>query len=81
MFSILKKGLTLYQQQIFRPVQIESICRRHFNMTENLKLVLKKAENIVGKGENAGLQHFLLSQKCFQKASFPGFKGWLSGKG
>ena len=29
------------------------------------------AENIVGKGENAGYQHFLLFPQCFQKASFP----------
>ena len=28
-------------------------------------------ENIVGKGENAGWQHFLLFPHCFQKASFP----------
>ena len=25
------------------------------------------AENILGKGENAGYQHFLLFPKCFQK--------------
>ena len=29
-------------------------------------------ENIVGKGENAGYQHFLLFPHCFQKASVPG---------
>ena len=29
-------------------------------------------ENIMGKGENAGYQHFLLFPQCFQKASFPG---------
>ena len=29
-------------------------------------------ENIVGKGENAGNQHFLLFLQCFQKVSFPG---------
>ena len=28
-------------------------------------------ENIVGKGENAGYQHFLLFPECFQKASCP----------
>ena len=28
-----------------------------------------RVENIVGKGENAGYQHFLLSSQCFQKAS------------
>ena len=29
-------------------------------------------ENIEGKGENAGYQHFLLFPQCFQKASFSG---------
>ena len=31
--------------------------------------VFDEVENIVGKGENAGSQHFLLSPQCFQKAS------------
>ena len=26
-----------------------------------------RVENIVGKGENAGYQHFLLFQQCFPK--------------
>ena len=30
----------------------------------------KKKKKIVGKGENAGYQHFLLFPQCFQKASF-----------
>ena len=30
--------------------------------------VFHSAENIVGKGENAGYQHFLPFPKCFQKA-------------
>ena len=29
-----------------------------------------RVENIVGKGENAGYQHFLLFTLCFQKPSF-----------
>ena len=29
-------------------------------------------ENIVGKGENAGYQHFHLFPQCFQKSSFSG---------
>ena len=33
--------------------------------------VFDRVENIVGKGENAGYQHFLLFPQCFQKASFP----------
>ena len=31
-----------------------------------------KVENIVGKGENAGYQHFLLFPQCFQKTSLSG---------
>ena len=31
-----------------------------------------RVKNIVGKGENACLQHFLLCQQCFQMASFVG---------
>ena len=41
-------------------------------MTQKLKFVLGKVENTVGKGENAGYQHFLLFPQCFQKFSFPG---------
>ena len=35
-----------------------------------MKFVMGRVENIVGKGENAGYQHFLLFPQCFQKASF-----------
>ena len=38
---------------------------------QKLKFGLERIENIVGKGENAGYQHFLLFQQCFQKLSFP----------
>ena len=31
-----------------------------------------RVENIVGKEENAGYQHFLFFPQCFQKASFSG---------
>ena len=39
-------------------------------VTKKLKFGLGRVENTVGKGENAGHQHFLLFQQCFQKASF-----------
>ena len=42
------------------------------NVTEKVKLVLGRVENIVGKAENAGYQQFVLFLKCFQKASFLG---------
>ena len=38
---------------------------------QKLKFVLGRVENIVGKGENAGYQHFLLFPQCFLKLSFP----------
>ena len=38
-------------------------------MAEKLKFVLGRVENIVGKGENAFYQHFLLFSLSFQEAS------------
>ena len=35
------------------------------DVTENLKFILGRVENIAGKGENAGYQHFLLFPQCF----------------
>ena len=34
------------------------------------KFIMRWIENIAGKGENAGYQHFLLFPQSFQKASF-----------
>ena len=41
-------------------------------MTEKLKFVLGRIENIVGKGENGGYQHFLFFPQCIQKAFYTG---------
>ena len=55
------------------------ICRRQYKC--NLKteiLFLGLVENIVGKEENAGYQHFLLFPQCFQKVSLSGsLKVWI----
>ena len=37
------------------------------NMNKKLNFDFGKTENIVGKGENAGYQHFLLFLDCFEK--------------
>ena len=37
------------------------------NVNGKLKFVHGWVENIVGKGENAGHQHFLLFPQCFQE--------------
>ena len=34
--------------------------------------VFDSIENIVGKGENSGYQHFILFPQCFQRASSQG---------
>ena len=47
-------------------VQIESIFRQHNKCIEKQKVILGWAGNIVGKEENAGDEHFLLFQLCFQ---------------
>ena len=44
-------------------------------MTKVAKIIISdfdSLENIVGKGENAGCQHFLLFPQSFQKALFSG---------
>ena len=40
-------------------------------LAEKMISVYDRIENIVGKGENAGYQHFLLFPQSFQKAAFP----------
>ena len=42
------------------------------NVTEKMIFIQGRMVNIVGKGENAGYQHFLLFPQCFQKLSFTG---------
>ena len=62
--------------------KLKALAGDKINPAEKLKFVLEMLENIVGKGENAGYQHFLLFPQCFQKACFSGvFKLGLCGKG
>ena len=42
------------------------------NVAQMLIYVFDQIENLVGKGQNAGYKHFLLSPQCLQKASFLG---------
>ena len=42
--------------------------RIKMNVAKMMLYVFDREENIVGKGENAGYQHFLLCPECFQKA-------------
>ena len=42
------------------------------NKAQTVTAIFDKVENIVGKGENAGYQHYLLFPQCFQRASYTG---------
>ena len=48
--------------------KLKSFADDKLNLAQNIKVVFHKIENIVGKEENAGYQHFLLFPQCFQKA-------------
>ena len=49
--------------------KFKALAGNNINVSEKLKLFLRRVENIVGKGENAGCQHFLLFPQCFQRTS------------
>ena len=51
-------------------LKLKAFADDKINLNENFNFVLGRIENIVGKGENAGYQHFLLFPQCFQKAFF-----------
>ena len=50
--------------------KFKAIANDNPNLGKMAKSVCGWLLNIVGKGENAGNQHFLLFLQCFQKASF-----------
>ena len=49
--------------------KLKAFTEHNLNVYHKLKFALGRIENIVGKGENAGNQHFLLFPQCFQKPS------------
>ena len=62
--------LTSYQTtKIFDWTKLKAFADDKINVNGKLKFWFGRVENIVGKGENAGYQHFLLFPQCFQKSS------------
>ena len=53
---------------------MKSFMDNKIHVAEKSKFVFGQVENIVGKGENAGYQHFLLFPQCFQNLQFQGVK-------
>ena len=72
---------SLPNNKILNRTNLKAFADNRIIVAEKLKFVLERVENIVGKGENAGYQHFLLFSQCFQKAFFSGsLKVGLCGK-
>ena len=51
--------------------KLKAFADDNLNVYQKLKFALGRVENIVGKGENAGYQHFLLFSTMFSKGFFP----------
>ena len=66
-------SLTL-NDKILDKSELKAFPDNKINVTQKLKFVLWTIENIVGKEENAGFQHFLHFAQCFQKVYPWGFK-------
>ena len=52
--------------------KLKAFADGNFNIAKVMIFVCDRVENIIGKEENAGYQHFLLFPQCFQKLSFSG---------
>ena len=67
------KELALYQMAKFetRPIW-KQFGNNILNVIKIMICATDWVENIVGKGENTGYQHFLLFPQCFLKVSFSG---------
>ena len=65
---------SLPNDKILDVTKLKAFADNKINVAQMMIPVFDRVENIVGKGENAGYQHFLLFLQCFQKATF---SGWL----
>ena len=70
---LLKKGFNpLPNNKILDLSKLKAIEHYESKVLKMMIFVFGRVENIVGKGENAGYQHFLLFPQCFQRAFYPG---------
>ena len=58
--------------KILDVTKLKAFVEDKINIAQITISVFDRVENIVGKGESAAYQHFLLFPQCFQKASFLG---------
>ena len=67
--SIRHSSLTnpLPDNKILGLPKLQAVAEDKSNVTQNIKVAFHRIENIVGKEENAGYQHFLLCPLCLQR--------------
>ena len=63
---------TLRNDKILDWPKLKAFADDNSNISKKMISLYDKVENIVGKGENAGYQHFLLLPQFFPKASSMG---------
>ena len=59
--------LTLFQTTDFHSFEVKMVADNNFKTDKNGRKFSKWVENIVGKGESAHYEQFLLFSSCFQK--------------
>ena len=66
----IEEGLTLYQTtvKILTLFKLKALADDKFNLDQMAQFFFDKIELLVGKGENAGYQHFLLFPQGLLKA-------------
>ena len=67
MYCIFFSFNPLPDDKILALSKLKAFVDDQLNVTQNIESIFHKLENIVGKGENAGNQHFLLFPQCFQQ--------------
>ena len=68
-FSFCKKGYvnSLPNNKILNVTKLKAFVDDKLTVARMMIFLFDKVENTVGKGENAGYQHFLLFLECFPK--------------
>ena len=61
--------ISLSNKNILDWTKLKAFVNNKSNVHVVILTTFDRVENTVGKRENAGYQHFLLSPQCFQKAS------------
>ena len=67
-----ERDISLPNDKILDWSKLKAFADDKINVTEKLKFVLKRVENILGKGENAGYRHFLFSNYVFKRLYIQG---------